>query len=404
MSFFSSLFEGDTKGAIGALKADPVGDALAVGALAVPAALTSPLWAPALGLGGGLGFLGGLGADAAGAGVGAAGAGTLGSTAPLDFASLGGLPGAAGTAGGVGGVGDIAGLAGDVPGMAGGTPLVGLESPIGGAPGSAAAFTGGVPGGVPGAAAGIAGGGGASAIGTAAPAGTGVPDATTGGIAGGTGIDTVTSGGGPGVSGGGPQLAQPPGTQASPQSLMQSIQNIPSSAMSKIVANPLGTLGAGVGLGSSILSAKNTLAGLPQMTQGAGTVQTVGENQVMLAQSGQLPGSQQAALDQQLQQQIMKIKSTYASMGASGSTMEAQALADAQNNYQTTKGNLILANLNQGATTVGMGNQAFQAVAQTQAAQQAAMAKALAQFTGALGGGGVPKTQVASTDTTQATG
>jgi DNA repair exonuclease SbcCD ATPase subunit len=117
--------------------------------------------------------------------------------------------------------------------------------------------------------------------------------------------------------------------------------------------------------------------------------------------NGQLPSAVQSELDQQLQQQINQIQAQYAQMGLSGSTMEQQAIQNAQNQYQSQVASQLQSFMQQGVNDISQGNSdlsgaggTYQNLANTQLQQQQGMSTAIANLLKAFSGGGGNSTSI----------
>lgn len=169
-------------------------------------------------------------------------------------------------------------------------------------------------------------------------------------------------------------------------------------------AGLLGVLGAG--LGGELLAPKLAqtlgLTNIPQqgqLTGIAGTAAAQAKQQNATGQTleqplvtGQLPPAQQAEVDQATQSAIGTIKSRYAAMGLSGSTMEASAIGAAQQNAQVIQANIESQMFQQGATAVSQATQdlnlqdtVYAQIMEAQVQQDAALQQSIGQFAAALG-------------------
>lgn len=115
-----------------------------------------------------------------------------------------------------------------------------------------------------------------------------------------------------------------------------------------------------------------------------------------------LPSGAKNAIDLASQANNAAVKSAFANMGLTGSTMEAQALQSVNERAAAQRFQDALALATQGFNNIGASNQAYTALANATMASDAAFTNALAQLTGAIGRGaglsyygntpGVPRT------------
>jgi hypothetical protein len=138
-----------------------------------------------------------------------------------------------------------------------------------------------------------------------------------------------------------------------------------------------------------------------QQQQIAGQEQGIASQQQNLGQTleqpivtGQLPPGGQATVDLALKNALDTIKGRFASLGLSGSSMEADAVANAQEQSAVNQFSIeqALASLGLSATgqatgALGSADSTFSNLANQQVAQDAALEKAIAGFAGAAVGG-----------------
>ena len=169
--------------------------------------------------------------------------------------------------------------------------------------------------------------------------------------------------------------------------------------MDWIKANPV--MAASLGIGGGLL-AKNALmpaAKLPQQDQLdsiAAQAQAMSAQNQALEQrlldplaTGQLPAAQQAQVDQALQDSITSIKSKYAGMGMSGSTVEQDDINAAQQKALVLSGTLAeqmaqtgLSAGSQAATALQISGTIYEQLMQQQIQQDTALQQAIAAFAG----------------------
>jgi hypothetical protein len=171
-------------------------------------------------------------------------------------------------------------------------------------------------------------------------------------------------------------------------------------------AGLLSLLGLGVGgqiLGPKISSALglNTVPGSENLTNLANQEGKLAQAQRQFGTAaeqplltGQLPPGQQQAVTNALNDAIATIKGRYASLGLSGSSMEAQAIADAQNRSTEVAGQLEQQMATTGANAIsaaanlfGAENTIYSALMQAQVAQDEQLGNAISNFASAVGGG-----------------
>jgi hypothetical protein len=415
-------------GAIGAIGSEALGAvgidvaATSVGALAAGGALTGGavggveaaiegkniLTGIAGGAAGGL-VTGGLGAELGGAlGGTAAGAlsGALGGVVnaeitggnPLTGALLGGgVGGVVGSLGGGGagtapsgaGAGDSAAGVGASPAAAAGIGGDFTVAPIV----DSSAATGGVSefGGAPTT--------GAGGLATAGP----IPMAT-GGVG---GVGGAGGGGGGGVGGvGGGAGATPTeaqggtpieaGDAAAASSIVKPTATgvtDPATSSPSFMKDPLGYLTehpalalSGLGLGYMALKGNQPPAGYNQLSATAAQEAATGQSLVQAGTTGNLPVGAQEAVDTALRANEAQIRQQYANMGLSGSTMEAQALGNAQSAASAQVYSIMQQLMTQGLSMEQAAAGALQTVMQSSTQQNASLNQAIALFAGGLAG------------------
>lgn len=300
--------------------------------------------------------------------VGGAGAGFLGSEVTGQDPLMGALTGgASGLASGLFSAGGAA-----APGVEGGGPIGGSG---GGAPVASAAPSSAAPlSGELSAAASIptgtadfqvdAGSSGVAPITTgnalSSIAGPTSPTNLTGGLGGATG-NTASGGGasmsdllpGYGGSGGG---SDDFGGGASGNFLSDALGTTGGTGIGSRIVNYLGDhpmLGLGGALlGGSLLMGSGSVPGSEPLKQDSALLSTLGNQEVKSLQTGQVPAGAQSLLDQQKAAVNARTRSTFANLGLSGSTMEAQALAQNEQAVEANKWKIISDLVSQGTTTL----------------------------------------------------
>lgn len=153
-----------------------------------------------------------------------------------------------------------------------------------------------------------------------------------------------------------------------------------------------GTINPGVALGAAGLGLEAMRSqNLPQIgnLQGAaGNLAGQGAALQNILQSGQLPAGAQSAIDQATESAKASIRSQYAQMGLSGSTMETQALASADQQAASQKFNIVNQLVTQGVGETEAAAGLYQNIMQAQLQQDNALGSAIGNFGAALAGGG----------------
>lgn len=163
--------------------------------------------------------------------------------------------------------------------------------------------------------------------------------------------------------------------------------NIASSIGDWLSNNPGTLLGGSLLLGSSLFGNKPP-PGLSTLQQ-QGAAESTFANQAMSAeQTGQLPPGGQALLDNLHHSMTTQIKSKYAALGLSGSTAEAQDLAQVPQQVAATQYQMINQLVSQGLSASGLAQTADIASMNAQVQQDERLQQAIAGFAGALAGGG----------------
>lgn len=349
---------------------------------------------------------GGLATGLAGAGLGAAGGAALsGFTGgdPLKGALTGGL-----TGGAVAGLGPVIGSATGL-GTTAGDVLAGAGAGlVGSAITGQNPLTAGLLGGATGLAAGALSGT------SATPATTTAPTVTGGSPSGGTasavsqtaGI-TPAGAGGAGVT---PvdltTAANPFGTidpTAFPASVTGTTGGVGGSGSgsgnwatnlfgsSNAVTNTLGkippaALFGGAVLGADLLMGDKPPAALPQLQAAQAEAGSTGRALSSYMFSGTLPPGAQAAVDQAHNAATAQVKSNYAKLGLSGSTMEAQALEQVQQATAAQKFQFADQLLKEGANYAQISDNMLAEILKAQTQQQDQLTAAIGQFAAGLAG------------------
>ena len=181
------------------------------------------------------------------------------------------------------------------------------------------------------------------------------------------GLDGAASGGASGAAGAG------------------GIKNLFSDPLGTIKANP-GLALAGLGMGYDVLKGNQMPKGYAQLEQQANTLTAEANQLTQGALNNALPPEAQAQLDQAQNSAMQQIRSKYAQMGLSGSSMEAQAQAGV-NEAMASQGYSIMQQLmSQGLSAAQAANAALTQIMNANVAQSAATSGAIGNFAGALAG------------------
>lgn len=163
------------------------------------------------------------------------------------------------------------------------------------------------------------------------------------------------------------------------------IKNLFSDPLGTIKANP-GLALAGLGMGYDVLKGNQMPKGYAQLEQQANTLTAEANQLTQGALNNALPPEAQAQLDQAQNSAMQQIRSKYAQMGLSGSSMEAQAQAGV-NEAMASQGYSIMQQLmSQGLSAAQAANAALTQIMNANVAQGAATSGAIGNFAGALAG------------------
>ena len=163
------------------------------------------------------------------------------------------------------------------------------------------------------------------------------------------------------------------------------IKNLFSDPLGTIKANP-GLALAGLGMGYDVLKGNQMPKGYAQLEQQASTLAAEANQLTQGALNNALPPEAQAQLDQAQNSAMQQIRSKYAQMGLSGSSMEAQAQAGV-NEAMASQGYSIMQQLmSQGLSAAQAANAALTQIMNANVAQGAATSGAIGNFAGALAG------------------
>jgi hypothetical protein len=135
-----------------------------------------------------------------------------------------------------------------------------------------------------------------------------------------------------------------------------------------------------LGIGYSALRSDRATPGEGQMNAYAQRMGQIGNQLTDPLMTGQLPPAYQSAFDRMQASAEAAIKSKYAKMGISGSSMERSELANVPQQLETQKLQLAQSLATQGMQAMGLGNAAYNQIAQNTIAQDKELANALAAF------------------------
>jgi hypothetical protein len=248
---------------------------------------------------------------------------------------------------------------------------------------------------------------------SASPAGFDPQTSDIGGLRGGVGSDPMgapmaapsTMGGGSGggdVSGGGMGGGSGGGAPGGSNSVMNAIRNPGVDSILNAVGGNLGPLASLGILGFEAANKPGGIGGSGQqlpagaqpgptgtaLVQEAGTLQTAGQALSQPLATGVLPPGAQASIDQVTQQQEAQIRQQFAAMGLTGSSMEASAIAQAQQAAQARGFALAQDMAKQGLADMGLSSNIFSELLTTGLQQDQGFQDALLKFAESMAGGG----------------
>lgn len=135
-----------------------------------------------------------------------------------------------------------------------------------------------------------------------------------------------------------------------------------------------------LGIGYSALQSNKPVPGEGQMQAYAQRMTQMGNQLTDPLMTGQLPPGYQSAFDRMQQSAEAAIKSKYAKMGISGSSMERSELANVPQQVETQKLQFAQSLATQGMQAMGLGGTAYNNIAQNTIAQDKMLSDALARF------------------------
>ena len=177
------------------------------------------------------------------------------------------------------------------------------------------------------------------------------------------------------------------GGDAGGGSFLSNIGNLFTSGNLGSLAKGIAPVLAGGGIINSIVGGTGKIPQSGMLKNVAGQTYGAGQQEVQAAQAGQLPPGMEQQFDQQLAAQIAAIQANYAAKGLSGSSMEQQDIAAAQNQIQAQKQQELQTYLQQGLNTLGTAGSDYAAIGELQMKQNQDMATQIQNFLKAMGGG-----------------
>ena len=153
----------------------------------------------------------------------------------------------------------------------------------------------------------------------------------------------------------------------------------------KLTSNPGLALSA-LGLGASALKSGQVPKGYNQLLTQAGALGTQGNALTTGALDNALPPAAQAQLNMASESAKASVRSTYARMGLTGSTMEAQALASVDETTAAQGYQMIQSLYQQGLQTSQLSASLYDQIMQANVSGNNALSGAVGNFAGALGG------------------
>lgn len=166
-----------------------------------------------------------------------------------------------------------------------------------------------------------------------------------------------------------------------------------SKIMSYIKNNPLAVLSAGAA--AYPLLQGNTVPGLSDLKTQAALEGRIGNQEAQALQTGQLPQGAQSALDNAAEAAKATIRGNYASLGLTGSTQEAQALAGVDSGIAAQKFGELKSVTDAGMSAINSSDALLKTIMDTEVSQDAQTSQAIARLAAALAGGGTTKAAAA---------
>lgn len=174
---------------------------------------------------------------------------------------------------------------------------------------------------------------------------------------------------------------------ASTNSIVNAIKNPSFSSVGDALSNNASILLPGAALGYQALQGASEPEGLGDIKAQADRLNAQGQELQSYLQSGKLPAGLQSSLTQAAQSAKATIRSQYASRGMSGSSAEAQDLANVDQRIQAQGASLAVNLLQQGITETNLSSQLYSAIMQRELAEDKMLSDSITNFATAAAGG-----------------
>lgn len=178
---------------------------------------------------------------------------------------------------------------------------------------------------------------------------------------------------------------------AGPQDFSSATEGGIGSGLSSLLHNPGALLGAGV-LGIEGMKANQPLPEQTQLNQLAARTAGQGANLMNYINTGTLPPGAQDAVNQSTQAAKAAVRANYAQLGLTGSTMEAEALANVDRASAAQTEQIAQGLLSQGANLTTLSADLYQNLLKDTLGQDQAFQEALSRFAAGLAGARTPGT------------
>lgn len=161
-------------------------------------------------------------------------------------------------------------------------------------------------------------------------------------------------------------------------------------AVNSLTKNPLALLGAGgLALDYFMTPSISQMPEAKPLEQAAGNLAQTGSNLTSYLFSGTLPPGAQEAVQGATQAAKAQIRSNYANLGLTGSTMEQQALGMVDQNAAAQTFSIANQLMGEGANFTNLSDQLYQNILNLTLQQDTAFQSALSRFAGGLAGAGM---------------
>lgn len=161
-------------------------------------------------------------------------------------------------------------------------------------------------------------------------------------------------------------------------------------AVSSLTKNPLALLGAGgLALDYMMTPSLSQMSEAQPLETAAGQLARTGSNLQSYLQSGTLPPGAAEAVQSATNAAKATVRSNYANLGLTGSTMESQALNMVDQNAAAQTFSIANQLMSEGANFTNMSDQIYQNILNETLQQDTAFQQALASFSGGLAGMGM---------------